>query len=142
MQDGRRRHALDALLREAAAQGMQVGAHPDVIDRLGVKSVLVTTRALGWSGDAWACPSEAALRKDLPRRLASEPRVLKPNRGNGGGGVWRIERIGGGEVEVMAAACGAPPQAMDLDAFLAARCAEIADADGFVDRGRRGSAKG
>src|SRR4051812_23686269 len=46
LQDGLRRYDLDALLREAAALGVRVSAHPDVIDAMGVKAVLWTTREL------------------------------------------------------------------------------------------------
>src|SRR5688500_10782127 len=37
IQDGRRRDRLNAILREAADGGVRVSAHPDVIDRMGVK---------------------------------------------------------------------------------------------------------
>src|SRR6185437_16088751 len=40
LQDGRRRYELDAMLRELAAAGVLVSAHPDVIDKMGVKAVL------------------------------------------------------------------------------------------------------
>src|SRR5688572_11115980 len=50
VQDGRRRDGLNAILDEAAAAGVLVSARPDVIARMGVKSVLWRTRELGWSG--------------------------------------------------------------------------------------------
>jgi hypothetical protein len=60
--------------------------------------------------------------------------VLKPNRGNGGGGVWKVEAAPGGQVRVQAAD-GDPGGAMvPLDAFLAERLAEFEAADGFVDQ--------
>ena len=48
---GRRRHGLDALLRETATAGVLVSAHPDIIDKMGVKAVLHRTRSLGWGTD-------------------------------------------------------------------------------------------
>jgi hypothetical protein len=40
------------------------------------------------------------LREQLPARLAIGPRVLKQYRGNGGWGVWKVERISAGTVRV------------------------------------------
>jgi len=48
IQDGRNRAGLDALLRDVAAQGVWVSAHPDVILKMGTKEVLYRTRAMGW----------------------------------------------------------------------------------------------
>src|SRR5215469_6518695 len=48
---GKTRQALDPLLREVAAQGPWVSAHPDTILKLGVKEVLYHTRHLGWGSD-------------------------------------------------------------------------------------------
>jgi hypothetical protein len=41
---GRNRANLDALLREVAARGVWVSAHPDVILKMGTKEVLVPAR--------------------------------------------------------------------------------------------------
>ena len=43
---GRDRSVLDALLREAAAAGVYVSAHPDVILKMGTKDVLVRTKEM------------------------------------------------------------------------------------------------
>ena len=48
---GKTRDALDPLLRDVAAQGPWVSAHPDVILKMGVKEVLYRTRHLGWGAD-------------------------------------------------------------------------------------------
>src|SRR5262249_44371237 len=48
---GKNRAALDPLLREVAARGPWVSAHPDVILKMGVKEVLVRTKHLGWGAD-------------------------------------------------------------------------------------------
>lgn len=133
VQDGRFRRALDQLLRRVAAAGVLVSAHPDVIDRMGVKAVLVRTRELGWSGDAhlYATPDE--LRRAFPERLRSGVRVLKQNRGNGGIGVWKVEAVGA-TVRVLEAAGGGEPQDISLQDFLAARIEEFDRVDGFVDQ--------
>jgi hypothetical protein len=121
VQDGRRRGRLDALLEDALAAGVLVSGRPDVIARMGVKAVLWRTRRLGWSGDARFYGTTAG------------PRVLKPNRGNGGQGVWKVAAGGDGRLEVQAATA---PEVFVVDRaeFFSQRSAEIADADGFVDQ--------
>ncbi|WP_334164634.1 Cj0069 family protein [Phenylobacterium sp.] len=132
LQDGRRRTALDALLREAAAAGVLVSAHPDVVDRMGVKSVLWRTRAMGWGGDVRLYGSAAAFDAGFPASVAAGPRVLKPNRGNGGQGIWKVEALGAGEVRVQSAEDDVV-RTLPLAGFMGARRAELADCDGFVD---------
>lgn len=135
VQDGtRRRRGLDALLREIAATGVRVSAHPDVIAAMGVKAVLWRTREIGWSGDAQVYETPDALLAGFPERVAFGARVLKPNRGNGGGGVWKVEALGGGQARVQAADGDAYGAQVALAAFLADRVAEFEDADGFVDQ--------
>jgi len=48
LREGKDRSRLDPLLREVAARGVWVSAHPDVILKMGVKEVLYRTRELGW----------------------------------------------------------------------------------------------
>ena len=91
---GRNRAQLDGVLREVAARGVFVSAHPDVILKIGTKEVLHRTRSLGWGTDTRLYASTEQLREELPRVLAeSGPRVLKQNRGNGGIGVFRVEFV-------------------------------------------------
>lgn len=134
VQDGRRRASLDALLREAAAAGVAVSAHPDVVARMGTKAVLWRTRALGWSGDARWYPRPEALRVEFPMALAGGPRVLKPNRGNGGIGVWKVEAVGGGQVKVQSAEGEGEVRSLPLPDFLDERLAEFDAVEGFVDQ--------
>jgi len=51
IEKGLDRSRLDPLLREVAASGAFVSAHPDVILRLGTKEVLVDTRSMSWGTD-------------------------------------------------------------------------------------------
>src|SRR5262245_2000563 len=46
--EGRDRAKLDALLREVAARGVWVSAHPDVILKMGTKEVLHRSRTMSW----------------------------------------------------------------------------------------------
>jgi hypothetical protein len=91
--EGRNRARLDALLREIAAQGVWVSAHPDVILKMGTKEVLHTTRTMSWGCDTALYRNADAMRAKLPGRLAGGPRVIKRNRGNGGEGVWKVETL-------------------------------------------------
>lgn len=121
---GKTRADLDVLLREVAAQGPWVSAHPDVILKMGVKEVLHRTRHMGWGVDTRRYDTAAAFRAAFPRRLrAVGPRVLKQNRGNGGQGVWKVETLPDAEttVRVLHAQRGSLSEDMPLDAFIA-RC--------------------
>ena len=92
IEDGRDRSVLDALLRDVAAAGVFVSAHPDVILKLGTKEVLYRTRDLGWGCDTYPYRTMDDLRRELPSRLRDgSARVLKQYRGSGGDGVWKVE---------------------------------------------------
>lgn len=119
---GKTRAALDPLLREVAARGPWVSAHPDVILKMGVKDVLYRTRHLGWGTDTHRYDSAADFRANFPSRLRADgPRVLKQNRGNGGQGVWKVEALQGAMVRVLHAQRGSVPEDISLD-MLIARC--------------------
>lgn len=127
--EGRNRAHLDALLREVAASGVWVSAHPDVILKMGTKEVLHRTRAMSWGCDTALYRTAEAMRAELPARLASSPRVIKRNRGNGGQGVWKVEALAGSRVRVLDATQDAAED-LALNEFLE-RCAEYFD-DGCV----------
>jgi hypothetical protein len=121
---GKTRAALDPLLREIAARGPWVSAHPDVILKMGVKEVLYRTRHLGWGADTHRYDSAAAFLAEFPSHLRADgPRVLKQNRGNGGQGVWKVEILPNMEsmVRVLHAQRGSLPEDIPLKVFIA-RC--------------------
>lgn len=91
IEGGRRRDRLDTLLRDTAASGVCVSAHPDTILRLGTKDVLLDTRDLPFGSDVQRVDSLDQLEAELPQRLARGARVLKQHRGQSGIGVWRVE---------------------------------------------------
>lgn len=94
VQDGCDRTMLDSILREVAAAGVYVSAHPDIILKMGTKEVLYQTRDIGWGCDTHLYCDMKQLRWELPIRLASgQARVLKQYRGNGGTGVWKVESV-------------------------------------------------
>ncbi|SFJ71650.1 hypothetical protein SAMN05216304_112111 [Bosea sp. OK403] len=119
--EGRNRSNLDELLREVAARGVCVSAHPDVILKMGVKEVLYRTRMMSWGGDTALYRTAEAMRAEFPARLAAGPRVIKRNRGNGGQGVWKVEMLASPADRPMARVLDATkdvPEELALDAFL------------------------
>ena len=127
LEGGRTREKLDALLRDVAATGRFVSAHPDVILKMGVKEVLHRTRHLGWGSDTRLYRSAAEFRDEFPAELRSAgPRVIKQNRGNAGQGVWKVEwteqRVGAAPVvTVLEARRGSMPETLPLEDFMS-RC--------------------
>jgi hypothetical protein len=125
------------MLRDVAARGPWVSAHPDVILKMGVKEVLHRTRHLGWGTDTYLYPTKSAFHAEFPSLLEwSGPRVLKQNRGNGGQGVWKVDQISrsAGEsvlVRVLHARRGSVPEEMTLGDFMA-RCEAYFTPDGCI----------
>jgi Domain of unknown function (DUF6815) len=130
----RTRKALDAILREVASAGVHVSAHPDVIAKMGVKAVLHRTRMLGWGSDTRYYENPAAFAAEFPRLVAEGPRVLKLNRGNGGIGVWKVEKAGHGMVRVQEAGGDAAIRVLPLDKFVAQHRDDFAAGEGLVDQ--------
>ena len=129
---GKTRAVLDPLLREVAARGPWVSAHPDVILKMGTKEVLHRTRHLGWGRDTHIYRSAGAFRDEFPARLAATgARVLKQNRGNAGQGVWKVERIDAATVRVLEAQRGRMPEDVAFADFMR-RCEPYFANDGCI----------
>lgn len=122
LDEGRTRAALDALLRDVAAHGVRVSAHPDVILKMGTKEILHQTRDLGWGSDVRLYRTQEDFLAGFPASLRSAgPRVLKQNRGCNGYGVWKVEALDDGNVQVLHAERGSMPEILTLAAMMA-RC--------------------
>ncbi|MET4043388.1 hypothetical protein ABIC03_005100 [Bradyrhizobium sp. RT6a] len=133
IQDGRSRAGLDALLRDVAARGVWVSAHPDVILKMGTKEVLYHTRSMGWGSDTALYRTAEAMRAELPPRLATGSRVIKRNRGNGGQGVWKVERLATSPMIRVLDATKDSSEELTLDDFVR-RCAEYFENGSVVDQ--------
>jgi len=134
--EGRNRARLDALLREVAAHGVWVSAHPDVILKMGTKEVLHRTRTMSWGCDTALYRTPEAMHAELPARLATGPRVIKRSRGNGGQGVWKVEALAGPHGQPMVRVLDATkdvPEKLALDVFLE-RCLEYFADGGVIDQ--------
>jgi hypothetical protein len=130
---GKTRVELDPLLRDVAARGVWVSAHPDVILKMGTKEVLYRTRAMGWGCDTALYQTAEAMRAELPTRLATGPRVIKRNRGNGGQGVWKVERLPNSPMIKVLDATKDGSEELTLESFLG-RCAEYFENGSVVDQ--------
>jgi hypothetical protein len=136
----RSRTVLDAMLRDVAAKGVWVSAHPDVILKMGAKEVLYRTRHLGWGTDIHLYREAVTLHEEFPRQLQlAGPRVVKQNRGNGGQGVWKVELIsaaaqGAPIVRVLHASRGSLPEELPLVDFLTRCEAYFADGGCIIDQ--------
>lgn len=92
IENGRDRTILDSLLSQVADEGVFVSAHPNMIQKMGTKEVLVRTRDMSWGGDTHEYTTPQELKEQFPLRLAEgKPRVLKLNRGHSGNGVWKVD---------------------------------------------------
>lgn len=134
--EGRNRVSIDALLRELAARGVWVSAHPDVILKMGTKEVLYHTRMMSWSCDTAMYRTIGAMREELPARLATGPRVLKQNRGNDGKGVFKVEAVKGSENAQMLRVLDATQNTAEMltfDDFLG-RCADYIKTGCMIDQ--------
>jgi hypothetical protein len=111
IEGGRDRSVLDSMLRDVAAAGVFVSAHPEVILKLGTKEVLYRTRNLEWGCDTDLYASLDQMVQKLPLRLATgKARVLKQHRGNGGNGVWKVQLATGDFTNRTGADSAALPQ--------------------------------
>jgi hypothetical protein len=137
LDEGRTREVLDVVLRDVAAGGPWVSAHPDVILKMGVKEVLHRTKHLGWGTETHIYRTVAEFRDHFPARLRSSgPRVLKQNRGNAGQGVWKVEWLGespteASSVSALQALSGSIPEELSLEEFMA-RCEAYFAARGCI----------
>jgi hypothetical protein len=134
--DGHNRANLDEMLREVGARGVWISAHPDVILKMGTKEVLYRTRSMSWGCDTALYRTAEAMRAELPARLAAGPRVIKRNRGNGGQGVWKVERVASPSTRPMVRVLDATKVASEelaLDAFVE-RCVEYFEDGSVIDQ--------
>lgn len=135
IEKGLDRSKLNPLLAEVADTGVFVSAHPDVIRRMGTKEVLVETSAMSWGTETRLYRTAAEFRQTFPRRLAERgPLVLKQQRGMGGQGVWKVERVDDEAVTTQHAAGGAEPEQVVLADFLESCAAYFENGGSIVEQ--------
>jgi hypothetical protein len=135
IEKGLDRSRLNPLLADVAAAGVFISAHPDVITRMGTKEVLVETRSMSWGTDTHIYRTFDEFCEEFPQRLDERsPLVLKQERGMGGQGVWKIERIDGERVTIQHAAGGAETEHVVFGEFLRSCEPYFADAGVMVEQ--------
>ena len=80
------------MLDELAGKGCFISAHPDTILKIGTKEILYRVRETEFGGDIKLYRSFADFKQKffLSKELTGI-RILKPYRGNGGNGVFKID---------------------------------------------------
>lgn len=135
IEGGRTRRVLDAMLRDVAARGVAVSAHPDTILRLGTKDVLLAVTDLPFGSDAWRVDRLDDVRTSVLGRLAGGPRVLKQHRGHSGIGVWRLESDTTPDRYLLRhAQRGAAEESVDLATVLERLAPYFADGGHMIDQ--------
>ena len=88
---GNDRSYLDALLSELADNGVYVSTHPDVIQKIGTKKVLYTSRKMSWSRDVDMYETFDDFKLRFLKSLNNtDIRVLKQYRGQSGDGIFKV----------------------------------------------------
>jgi hypothetical protein len=134
--DGKDRSDLDSVLRHVAENGVWLGSHPDVIQKMGTKEVLYRTRDVGWGAETFLYETFEEFRRAFPERLRNRgPRVLKQHRGNGGQGVWKVTLLPDGNMRLQQATDrdGRTSQA-ELNDFIASCESYFAGAGSLIDQ--------
>ena len=91
VEQGHDRRLLDALLRELSGKCL-VSAHPDTILKMGTKEVLYLVRRAEFGGDVKLYRSFEDFKQNFfSSNKLTGTRILKPYRGNGGTGVFKID---------------------------------------------------
>ncbi|MBL7739486.1 MAG: Cj0069 family protein [Chitinophagaceae bacterium] len=85
------RTILDNLLRKLSEKGCFVSAHPDTILKMGTKEVLYSIRDTELGGDIHLYHSVEDFIERFVKKIKA-PRILKQYRGNGGDGVFKVEK--------------------------------------------------
>lgn len=137
IEQGRDRSVLDSMLRQVAGAGVFVSAHPDTILKMGTKEVLFETRNMSWGCDTHLYATDQEFRRQFPLRLdEGRPRVLKQYRGNGGNGVWKVQRHPSDRalVRVRHALRGSVEQDLPMEEFLAQCEGYFAGAGRIIDQ--------
>jgi hypothetical protein len=137
VEQGHDRKILDAMLIELTAQGCFVSAHPDTILKIGTKEILYRIRETEFGGDTKLYRSF----KDFKEQFFSSKeltgiRILKPYRGNGGNGVFKIDasHYVNNRIGVTHAKNGDAEQVLTIDDFFAEFESSFTTNDMLIDQ--------
>lgn len=117
VEKGNDRTILDALLKKISQQGVFVSSHPDTILKMGTKEILYDVRDTEFGGDVKLYHSF----NDFKARFFNDHsgiRILKQYRGNGGNGVFKIDRSEKNLFKVTHATSGDKEELMTHESFI------------------------
>ena len=82
---------LDPLLLKLAECGVLVATHPELIEKIGTKKVLYTSRSMEWGGDVELYPNyEDFVQRFVSSLDSTSIRILKQHRGSSGSGIYKV----------------------------------------------------
>jgi len=123
VEQGHDRKILDAMLSELATQGCFVSAHPETILKLGTKEILYRVKETEFGGDIKLYRSFEDFKHNFfSSNELTGIRILKPYRGNGGNGVFKIDTTDyhNNRISVTHAKGGDQENVLTIEGFLAA----------------------
>ena len=83
---------LDDMLRGVASSGVPCMSHPDVLLKMGAKDAVVKIKDLSCGmSDTFAYYDVASFKESFPKTVATGARVLRPNSGSQGKGIWVVK---------------------------------------------------
>lgn len=87
----------DDAMMDLQAKGMPMWPSPDVMAKMGAKDALCKVKDMDFGlPDTFGYYSPEDMKRDFPKGIAFQPRVVKQNRGSAGEGIW-IARLKSGE---------------------------------------------
>jgi hypothetical protein len=136
--EGVDRRPLNDLLCDLGSSGSWVSAHPQTIAAIGTKRVLVETSDMTWGVEASELRSADELFDSLVGAAARRAvRVIKPVRGNGGRGVWRVVPSPESDTHVVvqdAARRDEFSEVLSLEAFVGRLVPEFEDGGSVIEQ--------
>ena len=90
--DGSDRSHLDEMLTRLSQQHIKIATHPQVILKLGTKDILYTSQNMDWGCETIIYRSFEEFKIRFQESITTGIRVLKQYRGNGGQGVWKVQK--------------------------------------------------
>lgn len=83
---------LDDVLLSISKKGVFISSHPDIIQKIGTKRILYSTRDMDWGGDIELYSDFEDFKKRFFEPLSrSDIRILKQHRGESGRGIFKVQ---------------------------------------------------
>lgn len=113
------RKVLDAMLWKISGRDCFVSSHPGTILKIGTKEILYHLRETEFGGDIKLYPAFTDFKKRFFSAANNGIRILKQYRGNGGNGVFKVEK-NENSIKITHAANGNQEETMTVGSFFSA----------------------